>query len=142
MAARLLMGYITGHDLFTDVEEDGFGVANADLILYVQLKRNTRSHWVSVGGATTHGDVLGTNCSASKTNNGLRGFVENRFAGTSTAYFNTELRYQLFQTLTSIVPIKVGVKAFYDYGRVFSDASMNKPAEVASGLSDAIFYAT
>jgi hypothetical protein len=120
--ARLLMGY-TGHDLLTDVQEDGFfGVANADLEYYMSTKKkHPFTLGFRVGGATTHGDVPWYKLPSIGTNNGLRGFVENRFAGTSTAYFNTELRYQLFRTLTSIVPIKVGVKAFYDYGRVFSD---------------------
>jgi len=51
----------------------------------------------------------------------LRGYVGNRFVGDSEAYMNLELRYQLFQKYTSFLPIKVGVKAFYDRGRVFVD---------------------
>ncbi len=121
--ARLLVGY-EGNALITDVEaaDNYFGIARADLEYYMSTKRkHPLTLGLRAGGATSHGDTPWYKLPNIGTDNGLRGYLEDRFTGTSTAFFNTELRYQIVYTRTSIVPVKVGVKAFYDYGRVFSD---------------------
>ncbi len=52
--------------------------------------------------------------------NDLRGFKRNRFTGESKGFLNTELRWQLTQTQNTFVPLKMGVRAFYDVGRVWA----------------------
>ena len=54
-------------------------------------------------------------------NSNLRGYDNNRFAGKSIAYLNTELRLPIANFQTSFLPLKLGIKGFYDTGRAFSD---------------------
>jgi outer membrane protein assembly factor BamA len=51
--------------------------------------------------------------------NDLRGYVRHRFTGDGKLFINSELRLQLLDVKTSVVPIKLGVKGFYDSGRVY-----------------------
>ncbi|MCF0069036.1 outer membrane protein assembly factor [Dyadobacter sp. CY261] len=52
--------------------------------------------------------------------NDLRGFKRNRFTGESKGFLNTELRWQLTETQNTFIPLKMGVRAFYDVGRVWA----------------------
>jgi hypothetical protein len=70
-------------------------------------------------------------------NSGLRGYQNNRFTGQSTASFNSELRIPLSRIKNSIVPLIIGVKGFYDVGRVYSDADVND--DLAMGYGAGIF---
>ena len=51
----------------------------------------------------------------------LRGFRGSRFSGRSTFYNNTELRFELFDFYRYLLGGKVGISAFYDTGRVWTD---------------------
>ncbi|HFA51291.1 MAG TPA: hypothetical protein ENJ95_19940 [Bacteroidetes bacterium] len=116
--ARLVLGY-QNNVFLNGTDADGFGVADGEMEYYFSTKKK---HPVTVGlragGAVSHGDVPWYKLPGIGTNSGLRGYVQDRFTGESAAYFNAELRYQLVDTETSIVPVKVGLKAFYDFGRV------------------------
>jgi len=50
----------------------------------------------------------------------LRGYQRNRFTGEQRLYLNTELRIPLLEWKTPIVPFDVGLRAFYDQGRLLS----------------------
>jgi len=52
-------------------------------------------------------------------NRGLRGFRNERFAGKSSFAQNSNLRYTINNTKTSILPITYGVSLGFDYGRVW-----------------------
>ena len=52
-------------------------------------------------------------------NNFLRGFRKNRFAGTGVAYGSFELRYELFESKSYILPGAVGLIGFEEVGRVW-----------------------
>ncbi|MBL0741096.1 BamA/TamA family outer membrane protein [Chryseolinea lacunae] len=54
--------------------------------------------------------------------NDLHGFPRNRYTGESKGYLDTELRWQILQTRNSFIPVKVGVRAFYDIGRVWASS--------------------
>jgi len=72
------------------------------------------------GGAKGYGDIPFYKMPNLGGTNGLRGYTGQRFTGDSKIYFNSELRWQLLHRYTSIFPIKAGVKAFFDAGRVYS----------------------
>lgn len=57
--------------------------------------------------------------------NDLRGFKRNRFTGESKGFLNTELRWQLTETQNTFVPLKMGIRAFYDLGRVWAKEEKN-----------------
>lgn len=52
-------------------------------------------------------------------NNYLRGFSNNRYAGKSIAYFNTDLRIPLLYAKNRIAPGELGVSVGFDTGRVW-----------------------
>ncbi|MEO1051440.1 MAG: hypothetical protein AAFX87_12495 [Bacteroidota bacterium] len=74
---------------------------------------------VKVGGADSYGDLPFYKQPTLGFSNGLRGFQRNRFYGDSKVYLNTELRLRLLRMKTAIVPMEVGMKGFYDRGRVY-----------------------
>ncbi|MEP6583793.1 MAG: metallophosphoesterase, partial [Ginsengibacter sp.] len=53
-------------------------------------------------------------------NNYLRGFRKDRFAGRSLAYSSVEFRYKLAESASYIIPGSIGLLAFNDVGRVFT----------------------
>ena len=52
---------------------------------------------------------------------GLRGYNNNRFTGNASFYQNTDLRLNLTQFKTKIVPFQLGIFGGFDYGRVWYD---------------------
>ena len=52
-------------------------------------------------------------------NNYLRGYRKDRFAGRSILYNSIELRYKVFDSKSYLVPGSVGLMAFNDLGRVY-----------------------
>ena len=117
----LLLKYHNG--TITSLDNENYGVAEGVASFYVSTRtKNPLTCGFRIGGAYSHGDqipwyklpVLGTG-------SGLNGFFEDRFRGESSVYYNFELRYQLFEKETSFLPLRMGVRAFYDRGRVFID---------------------
>ncbi|MDW7691960.1 BamA/TamA family outer membrane protein [Flammeovirgaceae bacterium SG7u.111] len=49
----------------------------------------------------------------------LRGYRRQRFAGEKSLYFNNEIRSQLLNLKTYILPFQFGILGFYDIGRVW-----------------------
>jgi hemolysin activation/secretion protein len=120
--ARTLLNYENNSVLndYPTKTSSNFGILSGDSEYYLSSRnKHPFTLGLRIGGATTHREVPWYKLPILGTAKGLRGYVDERFAGDATAYFNTELRYQLFEKNTSIVPVKVGVKAFFDYGRVF-----------------------
>ncbi len=52
-------------------------------------------------------------------NNYLRGYRKDRFAGRSILYNSIELRYKVFDSKSYLVPGSVGLMVFNDLGRVY-----------------------
>ena len=61
-----------------------------------------------------HGATLGGNQS-------LRGFRNERFNGETAFYQSTDLRVGLSEIKTNFIPLRIGVSAGFDYGRVWVD---------------------
>ncbi|CAM4186812.1 BamA/TamA family outer membrane protein [Zobellia nedashkovskayae] len=124
--ARFFLKHQSG--LVSDNMNSNYGITEAFFEQYLTTRNQTPiTLGLRFGGSTTYGagtipfyklKYLGQNSS-------LRGYVNNRFTGKSTLYLNTELRLQLAEFRTSIVPMKFGIKGFYDSGRVYSDFDTN-----------------
>lgn len=96
-----------------------YGVASSALEYFISSKnKNPVTLGLRIGGAISHGQVPFYHLPNIGGATGLRGYTGERFTGESSMYFNSELRWQLFQKYTPFVPIKFGLKAFYDTGRV------------------------
>ena len=52
-------------------------------------------------------------------NNSLRGFRNERFNGKTAFYQSTDLRVGIAELTTSFIPLRLGVSAGFDYGRVW-----------------------
>lgn len=48
----------------------------------------------------------------------LRGYRKNRFLGEKMVFFNSDLRLHLLQWHSSFVPIRIGIKGFFDSGKI------------------------
>lgn len=103
-----------------DGADGNFGVLAGDMAFFFS---NPAKHPLTlglrIGGATSHGKVPWYKLPALGNSEALRGYFDKRFAGESTAYFNSELRYQFAAKDVAFLPFKAGVKAFYDIGRTF-----------------------
>ncbi len=53
--------------------------------------------------------------------NGLRGFRNERFTGKQAFFQNTDLRIPIGGLKTSVIPIRLGFTASFDYGRVWAE---------------------
>ncbi len=71
------------------------------------------------GGGGSWGDIPFYNQFSLGQNTFLRGYRNNRFTGAAMAFLDSELRLPLFDVKTVLVPIDVGVKGFFDIGRIF-----------------------
>ena len=107
---------------FVSSDESDYGLTRGSLETYQTmnlLKPTTLG--LKFGGSKSYGTVPFYKLKYLGQNNDLRGYLRNRFTGESTIYFNSEVRVELSQFKTSIVPMKFGLKAFFDTGRVYSD---------------------
>lgn len=52
---------------------------------------------------------------------GLRGFRNQRFTGKSSFYQSSDLRFELYNTKTGLLPISLGLYGGFDYGKVWVD---------------------
>jgi len=117
-----------------------YGIAASSIEYYISTKhQNPITLGVRFGGAVSHGDVPFYHLPNIGGASGLRGFIGERFTGESSLYFNSEIRWQLFHRYTSFVPIKFGLKAFYDTGRVFSDFDDANSSKWHAGYGAGIF---
>ena len=108
--------------IVTTENDENYGITRASFEGFVTayLKRPV-TLGIRVGGSKTYGEVPFYKLKYLGQNNDLRGYLRNRFTGESTIFLNTELRWELSEFRTAFFPIRFGLKAFYDTGRVYSD---------------------
>ena len=116
---RIYMQHQSG--LVSSNDNKGYGVTKASLEGFVSayLKRPV-TIGLKVGGSKSYGEVPFYKLKYLGQGNDLRGYLGNRFTGESTMFLNTELRWELSEFHTSFFPLRVGLKAFFDTGRVYS----------------------
>jgi len=125
--ARLFLSHQSG--FVSNNDDSGYGITSGFFEQYATTKgKKPITLALRFGGSTTYGEetipfyklqYLGQNAN-------LRGFANNRFTGKSILYLNSELRFQLAEFKTSVVPMKFGIKGFFDTGRVYSDFDTNE----------------
>ncbi len=74
---------------------------------------------IKAGGSMSNGKIPFYNLVYLGNGTNLRGYKKNRFTGKSSAYLNSELRIQLANFSSSFIPIRMGLRGFYDTGRIF-----------------------
>ena len=119
---RLYLKHQSG--IITSEDNEGYGVTQGFIEKFATWRmKNPWTLGVRLGGSTSYGeDVIPFYKMAYLgQQNHLRGYELNRFTGRSSLFINSELRVQLTEFQTPIIPIKFGLKGFYDTGRVYSD---------------------
>lgn len=130
---RALFNYRNG--LFVSGHDGNYGVAEGSLEYYLSSRsKHPITFGLRLGAAESHGDVPWYDLPTLGDYNGLRGHFHNRFTGKSKAYAQTELRYQFLETETALVPIKVGMKLFFDYGRILDGSEPSTKWREGYGL--------
>ncbi len=84
--------------------------------------KNPLTLGVKAGGDHSSGELPFYKLFTLGQTNDLKGFNSNRFSGESRAFLNTELRLQLWETENVFIPAKVGIRGFFDIGRVWADS--------------------
>jgi hypothetical protein len=103
-------------------ERDSYGSALGSLEYYLSNHNKKRmTLGLKLAGSKGFGDIPYYHQGSLGGNTGLRGFDSNRFTGRSIIYFNSEARLEVFSKEEVAIPWKLGVIAFYDTGRVFSE---------------------
>ncbi|MCF0049062.1 outer membrane protein assembly factor [Dyadobacter sp. LJ53] len=98
-----------------------FSISEVEIEQYLSTYlKNPLTLGLRLGGGFSEGDIPFYKKLSLGQLDGLRGYKRNRFTGRARAFINTELRYQLVQTRNTFVPLKIGVRGFYDIGQVWS----------------------
>jgi hypothetical protein len=119
---RFYIGHTNGFNL-TD-NNSNYGKTLSFIEYFGSLKPFTLG--LKFGGGTSYGKIPFYNLFNLGQNTYLRGFRNNRFTGEGMAFLNTELRVQLFNVKTLLVPLRIGVRGFYDTGRIFQSDEDSK----------------
>ncbi len=106
-----------------DAQEKLASISSFEMTQYLSTyNKNPITIGVRAGGGFTTGELPFYRLFSLGQLNDLRGFKRNRYTGESKAFLNTELRWQILETENKLIPVKVGVRAFYDMGRVWVDS--------------------
>lgn len=98
--------------------DSDFGITDVFLEYFLSPAYYPLTLSFKAGYSTTFGEVPFYKQPQLGQNNGLRGFQRNRFTGDSRLYFNTELGVPIAKINTPILPFRIGLRAFYDFGRI------------------------
>ena len=118
----------------TNFDNEEFGILEGFTEFYFTAKPITLA--LKGGGAKNYGISIPYFRYASiGQRENLRGYLRNRYSGTSILYLNTELRIQLGVWETSFAPLTTGFFVFWDTGRVWYEENGRDPS-TESGISD------
>ncbi|UYQ93366.1 BamA/TamA family outer membrane protein [Chitinophaga horti] len=110
---------LTGNVGLNDFSRN-YSQLKSDLSLYLSFREPANFVVVTrFGAGHTWGSYEYFQALSLGSNSNLRGFRNNRFAGRTMAYNNTEFRLKLFQFSTRVLPATVGLIGFNDVGRVW-----------------------
>ena len=84
-------------------------IASGDLVLgsKAEIRTNFGNDFLFYHAQSIGGDT------------GIRGYRNERFAGKTSFYHSTDLKFRIKQYVTAVAPITVGVFGGFDYGRVW-----------------------
>ena len=66
--------------------------------------------------------------------NGLRGYQRRRWTGDGYVFLNTELRSPVTKIRSRFIPLQLGVRAFYDRGKLLMDRETDEPLRDSYGF--------
>jgi hypothetical protein len=113
------MRFVLAHQngLILSNENSNYGKTLSYFEYYASISPFTLA--LRAGGGGSWGEIPFYNLFNLGQNNYLRGYRNNRFSGEGLVFLNSELRLQLFDVKSIFVPMKFGIKGFFDTGRIF-----------------------
>ncbi|MEO5563121.1 MAG: BamA/TamA family outer membrane protein [Chitinophagaceae bacterium] len=94
---------------------------NSEFTFHIPIIKKVMVFSNRFGGGHNFGDFEFYQAQYLGSDDNLRGYRKNRFAGRSKAYNNAELRIALANFKTYLFPGALGILGFYDTGRVWAD---------------------
>ncbi|NJC26406.1 BamA/TamA family outer membrane protein [Neolewinella antarctica] len=95
-----------------------FGVSKVAAEIHISTRRFPISVSFRTGYARSSGRAPFYELPSLGQRNGLRGFQRNRFVGDGYFFYNAEFRSPVALVRSRVVPFAVGIRAFYDQGRI------------------------
>ncbi|HTE30486.1 MAG TPA: BamA/TamA family outer membrane protein, partial [Chryseolinea sp.] len=118
---RFLLDQYGGH--ISDAPETIASITEVEVENYFSTyAKNPLTVGIRLGGGATHGQLPFYKLLSLGQLNNLQGFKRNRFTGDARAFFNSELRWQITETRNTFIPLKIGIRGFYDLGKVWADS--------------------
>lgn len=94
---------------------------NSNLSFYISIIKNRLVLVDRIGGGHNFSDFEFYQAQYLGSEDNLRGYRKNRFAGDSKVYNNFEMRIRVLNFKTYLFPGSFGVMGFYDTGRIWAD---------------------
>ena len=94
---------------------------NSDFTFHITLVKKTVVIADRIGGGHNFGDFEFYQAQYLGSEDNLRGYRKNRFAGRSKLYNNIEMRIRLANFKTYLFPGSLGILGFYDTGKIWAD---------------------
>ncbi|WP_168797653.1 BamA/TamA family outer membrane protein [Neolewinella litorea] len=102
-------------------EAANFGVSRIAAEIHFSTRRFPISLSFRTGYASSSGKAPFYELPSLGRQNGLRGFQRHRFVGDGYFFYNTEFRTPLALIRSRIAPFAIGIRAFYDRGKILQD---------------------
>ncbi|WP_233632566.1 BamA/TamA family outer membrane protein [Parapedobacter sp. ISTM3] len=112
--------------------------ANAEMAVYAGMAQDAVVISNRIGGGMTFGNPAFYQSQFLGGQGNLRGFRQYRFAGDHSLFNNLELRARVAYVGNYILPGELGMMAFYDIGKVWSDARQSD--RIHQGTGGGLYY--
>jgi hypothetical protein len=123
-----------------DFSYDKVTQVNSDFTFYLNLVKDRLTFANRFGGGITMGDAFEFyQAQYLGSDDNLRGYRKERFAGKSKFYNQAELRLRLANFRTYLFPAAFGIFAFYDMGRVWKPV-VDNDKEILSGYGGGLWF--
>ncbi|WP_020567388.1 BamA/TamA family outer membrane protein [Neolewinella persica] len=114
-------------------EAANFGVSKVAAEIHFSTRRFPISLSFRTGYATSSGTAPFYELPSLGRQNGLRGFQRNRFVGDGYFFYNTEFRSPVALIRSRIAPFAIGIRAFYDRGKILEGGEEQSDFHTAYG---------
>lgn len=119
---RLYLSHQNGLATNSGREDNWIGISAASIEGYISTRgKRPLTLGAKIGASDSYGEIPFYNRIRLGQTTNLKGFYNDRFIGDAAAYLNSELRFRVGTIKNALIPLELGLTAFYDRGRVFED---------------------
>jgi outer membrane protein assembly factor BamA len=107
-----------GQQEFGIISEKVYGISDVFMEFFASTRRKPLTLGLRGGYSNSFNDVPFYKLPSLGQHDGLRGFQKHRFVGKGRLYLDSEVRVFLAEVLTSVFPFEIGLRGFYDTGKI------------------------